>query len=162
MGIIDWRKKHQALNSVGDTCICLRLFTSLHLHSHRPISQITWCIGRISHNAHFVTEMCTLVHISVTKWCSVGYSSNTLWDLCHRWHVWNFVMIVRWKIFKRKNSNFHYNGKNIYEVDPWQRVVDSISLSLPNSSKKVVMVMLITTKVPPWQYFCLSNDVISM
>ena len=42
-----------------------------------------------SHNAsvpyptmqHFVTEMCTCVHISVTKWCIVGYLSDALWDL---------------------------------------------------------------------------------
>ena len=42
-----------------------------------------------SHNApvpyptmpHFVTEMCTHVHISVTKWCIMGYLSNALWDL---------------------------------------------------------------------------------
>ena len=42
-----------------------------------------------SHNApipyptmhHFVSEMCTCVHISVTKLCIVGYWSNVLWDL---------------------------------------------------------------------------------
>ena len=30
---------------------------------------------------HFVTEMSTCGHISVTKWCIVGYLSNALWDL---------------------------------------------------------------------------------
>ena len=30
---------------------------------------------------HFVTEMCTHVHISVTKWCIVRYLSDTSWDL---------------------------------------------------------------------------------
>ena len=30
---------------------------------------------------HLVTEMCTLVHISVTKWCIMGYLSGALWDL---------------------------------------------------------------------------------
>ena len=30
---------------------------------------------------YFVTEMCTCVHISITKWCIVGYLSNALWDL---------------------------------------------------------------------------------
>ena len=30
---------------------------------------------------HFVTEICTRVHISVTKWCILGYLSNALWDL---------------------------------------------------------------------------------
>ena len=29
---------------------------------------------------NFVTEMCTSVHISVTKWCIVGYVSDVLWD----------------------------------------------------------------------------------
>ena len=29
---------------------------------------------------HFVTEMCTCVHISVTKWCIMGYLFTTLWD----------------------------------------------------------------------------------
>ena len=31
---------------------------------------------------HFVTEMCTHVRISVTKWCIVGYGTGALWDLC--------------------------------------------------------------------------------
>ena len=30
---------------------------------------------------HFITEMCTHVHISVTKCCIVGYLSDALWDL---------------------------------------------------------------------------------
>ena len=30
---------------------------------------------------HFVAEMCTRVHISVTKCCIVGYWSDALWDL---------------------------------------------------------------------------------
>ena len=33
---------------------------------------------------HFVTEMCTHGHISVTKWCIVGYRTGVLWDLCNR------------------------------------------------------------------------------
>ena len=41
-----------------------------------------------SHNAslpyptihHFVAEMCTCMHISVTKWCVVGYLFGALWD----------------------------------------------------------------------------------
>ena len=42
-----------------------------------------------SHNAtvlyptmqHFLTEMCTCVHISVTKWCILGHLSDALWDM---------------------------------------------------------------------------------
>ena len=33
---------------------------------------------------HFVTEMCTHVHISATKLCIVGYGTGTLLDLCDR------------------------------------------------------------------------------
>ena len=33
---------------------------------------------------HFVTEMCTHMHISVTKWCIVGYGTGALWDLSDR------------------------------------------------------------------------------
>ena len=29
---------------------------------------------------HFVTEMCTHVQISVTKWCIMVYETGTLWD----------------------------------------------------------------------------------
>ena len=62
-----------------------------------------------SHNApviyptiyHFVTEMCTCVYISVTKWCIVGYLFDALWDL---WdgsidsiHIHNDV--IKWKHF---------------------------------------------------------------
>ena len=38
-------------------------------------------LGKYPTMHHFVTEMCTHVHISVTKWCIVGYLPNTLWDL---------------------------------------------------------------------------------
>ena len=45
-----------------------------------------------SHNAseeypimhHFVTEICTHVHISVTKWGTVGCGTGALWNLCNR------------------------------------------------------------------------------
>ena len=33
---------------------------------------------------YFVTEMCTHVHISVIKWCIVGYGTGALQDLCKR------------------------------------------------------------------------------
>ena len=38
---------------------------------------------------HFVTEMCTSVHISVTKWHIVGYLSDALWDL------WDGSIVMR-------------------------------------------------------------------
>ena len=41
---------------------------------------LPWCPTK----HHFVTEMCTCVHISVTKRCIVGYVTGALWDLCDR------------------------------------------------------------------------------
>ena len=43
---------------------------------NRPISQIPQCIRN-----HFATEICTHVHIYVTKWCIMGYGVGALWDL---------------------------------------------------------------------------------
>ena len=41
------------------------------------------CIGPNLGMHHFVTEMCAHGHISVTKWCMVGYGTGALWDLCN-------------------------------------------------------------------------------
>ena len=44
---------------------------------------------------HFVTEMSTCVHISVTNWCIVGYLPDALWDL------WNgSILESYWYIFE--------------------------------------------------------------
>ena len=50
---------------------------------------------------HFVTEMCTHVHISVTKWSIVGYGTGALWDLCHMSLLY----------FKRRNMG--YSGSTL-------------------------------------------------
>ena len=42
---------------------------------------------------HFVTEMCTHVHTSVTRWSIVGYRSGALWDLCNRSCIGNTMAI---------------------------------------------------------------------
>ena len=34
-----------------------------------------------------VTEMCTPVHISVTKWCIVVYGTGAFWDCCNLNHI---------------------------------------------------------------------------
>ena len=56
-----------------------------------------------SHNAqtyptmhHFVTEMCTHVHISVTQWCIVGYSTVALWDFWIRSVKFISFYIITW------------------------------------------------------------------
>ena len=54
----------------------------------RTISQIPQCNPHIPQ--HFVAEICACVHISVTKWCIVGYLSDELWDL---WDLWDHLVI---------------------------------------------------------------------
>ena len=46
-----------------------------------PNSQIPQCTSPCPTMHPFVTEICTRVHTSVTKWCIVGYISDALWDL---------------------------------------------------------------------------------
>ena len=68
-----------------------------------------------SHNAqalnptmhHFVTEMCTCVHISVTKWCIVGKLSNALWDGFVRWVYWRRCPYVI--LWYHPNNPWHWN-----------------------------------------------------
>ena len=60
---------------------CTKNISSLTIDpSHKSHSAPVLC----STMYHFVTEMCTHVHISVTKWCIVGYGNGVLWDLCKR------------------------------------------------------------------------------
>ena len=46
----------------------------LHLTNPAMIRQISTVL-------HFVTEMCMHAHISVTRWCIVGYETSALWEL---------------------------------------------------------------------------------
>ena len=63
-----------------------RIKIVLNKMSDTELSDSSWVLLHKSHNAtvpyptmhHFVTEMCTSVHISVTKWCIVGYLSSCI------------------------------------------------------------------------------------
>ena len=67
-------------------CLCWVQIDPTHKPHSAPVSYPTM--------HHFVTEMCTHVHISVTKWCIVGYGTGVLWDLCYRSVTWTFVTMV--------------------------------------------------------------------
>ena len=59
---------------------------------------------------HFVTEMCTYEHISVTKWCIVGYGTGTLWDVCSRSIIGlSNVQYIRKTIVWIMHSLIHYD-----------------------------------------------------
>ena len=73
-------------------------------------------LGQVTYNAlgkypimhHFVTEMCTHVHISVTKGCIVGYGTGALWDLVKKsWQTW--VNSSCLSIEKRKYKKYKPN-----------------------------------------------------
>ena len=46
--------------------------------NNRSISQSHNALDKYSTMHHFVTKMCTGVHISVTKWCIVGLQTKTI------------------------------------------------------------------------------------
>ena len=50
-------------------------------YKSNALSQILQCIREITYNAWFCNKM---VHISVIKWCIVGYGTGALWGLCNR------------------------------------------------------------------------------
>ena len=66
------------------------VFVVVNNHRHDMSISLKIELPHKSHNAsdkyptmhHFVTEMCTYVHISVTKWCIVGYGIGAVCDLC--------------------------------------------------------------------------------
>ena len=78
-----------------ETCV-MHIFTfTLHFSPYAPIGQIHRSYNTLVPHPtmnHFVTEMCTHVHISVTKWCIVGCLPNVLLDL------WEVNLSLKWRI----------------------------------------------------------------
>ena len=74
------RTLHLPVSKMWQMNLNLQCSCKLFHETKRPVKQIPLCTSCISTIHHFVTEMCTYVHISVTKWCIVGYLSNALWD----------------------------------------------------------------------------------
>ena len=72
---------------------------SLHLAALPVlISQTPLCTSPKPTMHHFVAEMCTCVHISVTKYCIVGYLCDALWDL------WDGSIASTWRKIKVTKS----------------------------------------------------------
>ena len=65
---------------------------------------------------HFVTEMCTCVHISVTKWYIVGYLSDALWDL---WDCFINVLLTHWLLGDLMNILINNVQVNLVVIDGW-------------------------------------------
>ena len=84
---------------------------------------------------HFVTEMCTHVHISVTKWCIVGYGIGA-WDL----HYWSSVQGTHHCIsFTAQNLNnmmASWHGNTFCITDPlWGESICLFVVFLTNSER---------------------------
>ena len=62
--------------------LSVRTFTPLTRPDPSHKSHDAW--DKYSTMHHFVIEMCTRVHISVTKCCTVGWGTGVSWDLCNR------------------------------------------------------------------------------
>ena len=68
----------------------------------------------------YVTEMYTCVHISVTKWCILGYGTDVLWDLCNR-------SISSCDC--SEHAFFHQSSYNLYQIDDFHSGVFMTSLT---------------------------------
>ena len=65
---------------------------------------------------HYVTEMCTCVHIYVTKWCIVGYLSDALWGL---WDGSIGLSAVKQKAITCANAGSPYLCRHIASLGHW-------------------------------------------
>ena len=61
----------------------IRLYL-VRVEINRPIHKSHNALDKYPTMHYLVTEMCTHVHISVTKWCIVGYATVALWHLRKR------------------------------------------------------------------------------
>ena len=75
---------------------------SVFSHVYRSIAQVQQYTWQISNNAPFCNRN---VHISVTKWCVVGYGTSTLWDLWNR----SIVTGDNWIGYYRKSTEGYRN-----------------------------------------------------
>ena len=99
---ITWRPFRSGLNVPARQTKCTKhtlfLFQTLSKQNWNILSNTVKIPSHKFHNAsdnyptthHFVTEMCTHVHISVTEWRIVGYGTGALWDL------YNMANSYRW------------------------------------------------------------------
>ena len=84
---------------------------------------------------YFVTEMCTNVHISVTKWCIVKYVTGVLWDLWD-WSI-NVCLMVFVAWFQMQDVRWNQNNHAHF---PRLIVVSNLSiLPLPFSVTSLVL-----------------------
>ena len=128
-----------------------KLVIVTHTQTQKQMQARTIDQSHKSHNApvpypamhHFVTEMCTCVHISATIWCIiVGYVSDALWGL---WD-WSIPKGQNWK-----NCNLlthvHENLKSCSQVNAtehlgWEVNIGSSNGLVPSGNKSVLEPML--------------------
>ena len=142
-------------SSLFDVNICLEWHFNNTL-THWPLGYVAAinpshkypkATGKYPTMHHFVTEMCTCVHISVTKWCIVGYETGALWDLHNRsisnvktqnaelwlWHsLWNCTQV------------------NATELHWWEVNIGSGNGLVLSGNKLLLKPMLIQVYVSIW------------
>ena len=112
-------EEHSVEHSVSYLC---KFYNGSILTSH--------CNSPISQNApdkhstihRFVTEMCTHVHISVTKWCIVGYGTGAMLDLSEKplWICATGLLVIQCTFgdllhdIRQNILDFLYVSKSLY------------------------------------------------
>ena len=80
---------------------------------NRP-AQIPQCTSSIS---HIVGELCTCMHMSLTKWCIMGYLADVLWDL---WIVLSVLVSLRFTGTSREYrlEDYFHIRRDVLPYDP--------------------------------------------
>ena len=97
------------------SCTSLLLaFINLGIHTHVLTSfTISPCSSSMSHNALFITELCTCVQISITKLCIVRYMPNAFRDL------WDGFIPFRSSVFVNMLKTIHRSVFKTYMICWW-------------------------------------------
>ena len=65
---------------------------------------------------HFVTEMCTHVHVSVTKWCTVGYGTGAPRDWDWEWD-WDKFIQHKMTLYRCMISDIHDSSYVLFSTN---------------------------------------------
>ena len=81
---------------------------------------------------HYVTEMCTYVHIFVTNWCIVGYFSDALCDL------WDDSLVIDTAEYPPCNTIHRLQGHHFWPVMDIDEIIISYKQETTSSHDDVI------------------------
>ena len=101
---------------------------------------------------HFVTEMCTYVHISDAKWCIMGYLSDALWDfLDGSINFMDTFILLNPRVYLMKYKHSFCFALFCFDYIISYNWTDVFHFTF------VMFIINVLTKVEPWWFFELAK-----